>query len=320
MRLQKIDNIHSGAASELEPNIFSMSDELNGAFVPVLPDNGTRVDLRALQDVVDRRLSSLIATGRDATALDDALCYSLLSPGKRLRPLLTILAAWEFGPRDLRALDVGCAVEMVHAASLVLDDLPAMDNAVLRRGQPAAHVRFGEDVALLTVVALLSRAYAVLGEAPGLPAHIRAELVAILSQAVGSEGLSRGQLFDLRGAGRNGGADQSEVNHLKTGVLFVAAVEMAAAILDLRDERLTRLRRVALHLGQAFQLMDDLADEEEDGVALHALAPIITFVRHREGRVRLERHLSSALAELDPNGQLADLVRSTFSEALRSPE
>jgi geranylgeranyl diphosphate synthase type II len=300
-----------------------MSAASNGAFLPALPGNGTRIELGTLHDTVDRRLTSLIITDRAATTLDEALRYSLLSPGKRLRPLLTILAAWEFGPRDLRALDAGCALEMVHAASLVLDDLPAMDNAVLRRGQPAAHVRFGEDVALLTVVALLSRAYAVLGEAPGIPAHTRSELVAILSQAVGSEGLSRGQLLDLRGASMNGAADQSEVNHLKTGVLFVAAVEMAAAILELRDERLTRLQRCALHLGQAFQLMDDFADEAEDGFARNATGSatgsVIPLSGRRDGRVRLERHLRSALAELEPSGQLADLIRSTFSDALRLP-
>ena len=297
-----------------------MSAELNGAFIHALPGNGTRIGLCVIRDTVDRRLTSLIAMSWAATTLDDALRYSLLSPGKRLRPLLTILACWEFGPRDLRALDAGCALEMVHAASLVLDDLPAMDNAVLRRGQPAAHVRFGEDVALLTVVALLSRAYAVLGEAPGLPAHTRAELVGILSQAIGSEGLSRGQLLDLRGAGAGGGTHQSEVDHLKTGVLFVAAVEMAAAILELRDERLTGLRRCALHLGQAFQLMDDLADEAGDGCSQNAMISVIPLIARRDRRVRLERHLGSALAELDPNGQLADLIRSTFSDALRSPD
>jgi geranylgeranyl diphosphate synthase, type II len=301
-----------------------MSTELNAALLPALSGNGMRVDPRALQDAIDRRLSSLIATARAANALDQALSYSLLSPGKRLRPLLTIFAAWEYGPRDLRALDAGCALEMVHAASLVLDDLPAMDNATLRRGQPAAHVRFGEDVALLTVVALLSRAYAVLGEAPGLPAHVRAELVAILSQAVGSEGLSRGQLLDLRSVGAEGGAYPSEINHLKTGVLFVASVEMAAAILELRDERLTRLRRCALHLGQAFQLMDDLADEAEDGFPPEgirsAMASVMPRIGRRDRRMRLERHLAGALADLDPEGQLADLVRGTFSDALRSSE
>ena len=136
-----------------------MSAESNGAFLPALPGNGTRIELGTLHDTVDRRLTSLIMTGRTATTLDEALRYSLLSPGKRLRPLLTILAAWEFGPRDLRALDAGCALEMVHAASLVLDDLPAMDNAVLRarstrrscqvwRGRRAAHGR-GAAVARL---------------------------------------------------------------------------------------------------------------------------------------------------------------------------
>jgi geranylgeranyl diphosphate synthase, type II len=297
-----------------------MNAVLSDAFLPALYGNGMHLELRALRETVDRRLSSLIVTGRAANPLDEALSYSLLSPGKRLRPLLTILAAWEFGPRDLRALDAGCAIEMVHTASLVLDDLPAMDDAVLRRGQPAVHVRFGEDVALLTVVSLLSRAYAVLGEAPGLPPHTRAELVAILSQAIGSEGLSRGQLLDLRGAGAAGKAHPSEVDHFKTGVLFVGAVEMAAAILELRDERLTRLRRYALHLGQAFQSMDDLADEAEDGIAPEAASSAIAFVRRRERRMRLQRHFASALAELDPNGRLADLMRGTFSNALCSAE
>lgn len=299
-----------------------MHAELNGGSVLAPSGNGLGVELRTLQEAVDDRLTALIATDRTANALDEALSYSLLSPGKRLRPLLTIFAAWEFGPRDLRALDAGCALEMVHAASLVLDDLPAMDNASMRRGQPAAHVRFGEDVALLTVVSLLSRAYSVLGEAPGLPAHVRAELVAILSQAIGAEGLSRGQLLDLRGAGAasGDGANQSEANHLKTGVLFVATVEMAAAILELHDERLTRLRRVALHLGQAFQLMDDLADEAEDDFPQNAIAPVLARIGRRERRMRAEQHLASALAELDPNGQLADLIRITFCDALRSLE
>jgi geranylgeranyl diphosphate synthase type II len=297
-----------------------MNVEPNGASLLAPPGGGMRVDPRALHDAVDRRLSSLIATDRTANALDEALCYSLLSPGKRLRPMLTILASWEIGARDLRALDAGCALEMVHAASLVLDDLPAMDNAALRRGRPAAHVRFGEDVALLTVVALLSRAYAVLGEAPGLPAHVKAELVAILSQAIGSEGLSRGQLLDLHGSEAGGGAHRAEINHLKTGVLFVAAIEMAAAILELRDERLTRLRRCALHLGQAFQLMDDLADEAEDDYRRSATMPVLARIGRRERRSRLERHLAGALAGLDPNGQLADLVRGVFADALRSPE
>jgi geranylgeranyl diphosphate synthase type II len=299
-------------------------------FRPPHPLHSARNELRQLGTIVERRLEALIAPGTVANALEDALSYSLLSPGKRLRPLLTILAAWELGPRDLRALDAGCALEMVHAASLILDDVPAMDNARLRRGRPAAHVRFGEDVALLAVVSLLSRAFAVLGEAPGLTADTRAELVVILSRAIGAKGLARGQLFDLRGTGAGEGEDGSEVNHLKTGVLFVAAVEMAGAILALRDERLTRLHRCAIHLGQAFQLMDDLTDEVEDG------PPAGGFVG-RDGRVRevamrgartkrkdarqlLQRHLNSALGELDPAGHLAGLVRGTFSDVLRRPE
>ena len=106
------------------------------------------------------------------------------------------------------------------------------------------------------------------------PAHTRSELVAILASGwLG--GAEPRAVLDLRGANMNGAADQSEINHLKTGVLFVAAVEMAAAILELRDERLTRLQRCASHLGQAFQLMDDLADEAEDDFPRNAMGSVI---------------------------------------------
>lgn len=282
----------------------------------------SQTDLRVLRGIVDRRLGVLVPLRADPCDLDHALRYTLLAPGKRIRPLMTILAAWEFGPRDLRALDAACALEMVHAASLVLDDVPAMDDADMRRGRPAAHVRFGEDVAMLSVVGLLARAFGTLSTAAGISGETRARLVAILAEAVGADGLALGQFRDLREPDASRSADRlAESNHLKTGILFLAAIDMAAALHDVRDERLTALRNCARHLGQAFQLMDDLADglggaaAEDEGKA-----GLLTLLGRPEVHGRLQRHFHQALDCVAPKGQMAALMREIFGPILSAEE
>ena len=150
------------------------------------------------RSAVDRRLSELVpAVDGGAGRLSDAARYALLAPGKRLRPLLTMAAAAQFGAPPHAALDAGCAFEMVHAASLLLDDLPSMDDAALRRGRATAHRVHGEDLAVLAAVALLARAFGVLGAAEAIAPEGRLRLVARLSEAVGFDGLSAGQTRDL---------------------------------------------------------------------------------------------------------------------------
>jgi geranylgeranyl diphosphate synthase type II len=143
---------------------------------------------------VEARLLALHPGSEGGMALTDAMAYSLLAGGKRLRPVLTVLTARILGADPAAALDPACAVEMIHTASLILDDLPCMDNALLRRGRPANHRVFGEDVANLAAVSLLSEAFGVLSRAPGLTPVIRCQLVELLADAVGPGGLADGQI------------------------------------------------------------------------------------------------------------------------------
>jgi geranylgeranyl diphosphate synthase type II len=255
--------------------------------------------------------------------LDQAVRYTLLAPGKRIRPLLTILAARELGADPLDALDAGCALEMVHAASLVLDDLPSMDDAPWRRGQPSTHVVFGEDTAILASIALLSRAYATVANAARVEPAARCALVTILARAVGADGLSGGQYQDLRSASPRELDCIADANHLKTGMLFVAGIEMAAAIAGVADGRLEQMRACATHIGQAFQLLDDLRDaglhdplgRSEDA----GKATLQSILGQDEARERLARHVAHATACLARDGELADYIARIFVGFAREP-
>jgi geranylgeranyl diphosphate synthase type II len=275
----------------------------------------SRTDIRVLLGAVERRLKALAPAEDPTDPLVAAVRYAVLAPGKRLRPLLVVLAAQECGADALDALDAGCALEMVHAASLVVDDLPAMDDTPLRRGQPSTHVAFGEAEAILAGVTLLSRAYATVAETPRLDPGIRCSLVAILARAVGTGGLATGQVQDLRGSAQASRIE--DANHLKTGMLFVAAVEMAAAIARAPAQQLERLRVFAGHLGQAFQLLDDLLDGADPGGDAPGedagKATLLAMLGENEVRQRLERHVAHALDELNPDGGLAQLVAQIFA-------
>ena len=248
----------------------------------------------------------------------------MLAPGKRIRPLLTIMAGWESGSRALTALDAGCALEMVHAASLILDDMPAMDDAPERRGQAATHVQFGEDVAMLSAITLLNQAYATIAGMDNVDAATRCALIAILSRAVGLQGLAGGQYADLRPSDRREAGAVALTTHLKTGVLFVAAVEMAATVHRMTLDATERLRGFAVELGQAFQILDDLVDShtllpagrpEDDGKAT-----LLSLLGQEATHSRLRTHVDGALGSLQPSGPLALFVRNIFSAATPMPE
>jgi geranylgeranyl diphosphate synthase type II len=265
---------------------------------------------------IERRLAA--ASPSETDPLTGAVRHALLAPGKRLRPLLAMLAGWELDCRDPGLIEAGIALEMAHAASLVLDDLPSMDNAAWRRGRPATHVAFGEDAAILASIALLSRAYATLSSAGNLEAETRCQLVTILTQAVGSGGLATGQLQDLRGHDRLRPVDQIlRSNHLKTGSLFLAAVDMACVIAraDARDHE--RCRQFANHFGQAYQLLDDLDDGNDaqvDGGDL-GKATLVSILGHDEVRSRMMAHVAEALSTLRPGGFLSTFASELFCEA-----
>ncbi len=208
---------------------------------------------------------SLPERSQVAPALFDAVEAAVLSRGKRLRPLVA-LAAGELlhAPREASTA-VAVAVEYVHAASLVLDDLPSMDDALRRRGQPALHVTHGVATAELVAVALVTRAFETVARGPAMSAAVRARVVAELAEAVGAEGCCAGQAADLAANPAALSLEDLEAIHSrKTGALFVGAVRGGALAGGARERPLTALTLFARNVGLAFQITDDLLDLEGD--------------------------------------------------------
>ena len=203
-------------------------------------------------------LSARVATV-DAGALGQAMAYSLDS-GKRLRPLMTVIAAEAFGASSDVAIDSACAIEMIHTASLILDDLPCMDDARQRRGKAANHVAFGEDVAILASVSLLTEAFGTVARDAKLSSDRRVDIQALLARTVGVEGLAAGQVNDLRDEGPVSDVELAARHRQKTGVLFVACIQAGALAADVIDERLGPLEAFGERTGLSFQMLDDLLD------------------------------------------------------------
>ncbi|WP_285424056.1 MULTISPECIES: polyprenyl synthetase family protein [unclassified Pseudomonas] len=265
-------------------------------------DHGFTERLSHVRASIEKRLDELLPESgneRDLVAL--AMRECTLAPGKRMRPILLMLAAEGLGHDGTCGLDLGCAVEMIHAASLVLDDMPCMDNAALRRGRPTVHLKFGEDVAILTAVALLSRAFGVIASISDLAPATRTQLVELAANAVGMQGLVRGQFQDLRDGQHPRSPEEIAVtNNLKTGVLFGAIVDMAWLISDAGESVRPQLQVFAVELGQAFQMYDDLRDSCPDSDKDQGKdAGKSTFVSlYGEARVKEQLHLHLANAEL----------------------
>ena len=275
----------------------------------------------SLRQRVDARLAALLPVAESAQdSVNLALREGTLAPGKRLRPLLVLMALGDLGCSTDAALDPACALEMVHTASLFLDDMPCMDNATLRRGQPTIHLRFGEDVAVLAAVALLSHAYGVMAAAPGLSPQQRNAAVASLARAVGAQGLVRGQFRDLRGHAEERPLDALlATNQLKTGSLFTAALDLAALLAEADAVQSRHLRGFAGELGLAFQLLDDIADgltPQETGKDCQqdrTKTTLVSLLGRQAAQQQLAAHRTAALNHLEAinlgNGELARLVR-----------
>jgi len=235
-----------------------------GALGQGMDDGSFLRSVEQLRDGVDRRLAQLVpAADQSPIDLGAAVRYALLAPGKRFRPILTLLVARDMGAREGLALDSACSFEMVHAASLILDDLPSMDDAGLRRGRATTHRAYGEANAILAAVGLLNRAFGVIAEDQGLSLAQRNAISAGLSTAVGFRGLTAGQSRDLDRRGRMLSNDEIDlVNHQKTGVLLVAAAQAGAEIAGADATACEAVGEFARRIGLAFQIRDDLIDIE----------------------------------------------------------
>jgi geranylgeranyl diphosphate synthase type II len=227
----------------------------------VAPPRAKRDPLDARRERFEHHLERVLAAhGRAPGALGEAIRYAALSPGKRLRPLLTLEACTASGGRWHEALPCAAAVELVHAFSLVHDDLPAMDDDDFRRGLPTTHKRFGEAIAILAGDALLSLAFEELGALERTRGAARAaEAMRRLARASGGEELIAGQALDLAAEGRAvSEIEVSTIHQRKTGALFGCALALGGLAAGARADRIDALDAAGRHLGLSFQIHDDL--------------------------------------------------------------
>jgi len=230
---------------------------------------------RARQLRVEQALSDWVAPDAPA-GLGDAMRYAVLDGGKRLRPLLVLAASEAVGGStsvvsfNEAALRAACAVELIHAYSLVHDDMPCMDNDVLRRGKPTVHVRFGEARALLAGDALQALAFELLTpDEATVPPTVQAQLCRLLALAAGSGGMAGGQAIDLASVGvKLNESKLREMHRLKTGALLQGSVMMGAACGAPSAQALAALSAYGAAIGLAFQVVDDILDVTADSATL----------------------------------------------------
>jgi geranylgeranyl diphosphate synthase type II len=267
---------------------------------------------------VEAALRRLVEPSR-APAVAAAVEDSLFAPAKRLRPILALLVADLLRGDPASVLPAGCAIEMVHTASLILDDLPAMDDAKTRRGRPTCHVVHGEATAVLAAFALNNRAFEILAEGwdGGPDAAVRGALARELARAIGQDGMIAGQSVDLQMEGRAIDFPTLEFIHSrKTGALFMASAATGAMASRSRPAEAAAVVAYAKNLGLAFQIVDDLIDATVDaaeaGKDVGQDARKTTFVSFagREGaRALAEELITVSIDALSPFGTRATPLR-----------
>ena len=271
--------------------------------------------------LTDSLLERLLVVPPDLEArVYEAMRYAALGPGKRLRPFLVLAGARLFGVNRQCALQVAAAIEMVHAYSLVHDDLPAMDDSDLRRGRPTCHKEFDEATAILAGDGLLTMAFELLAhpDAHADPA-VRCELVAALAAAAGAAGMVGGQMIDLIAEHRSLDIGAiTRLQRMKTGALIAFSCEAGSILARAPAEARTALRGYAHDLGLAFQIADDLLDVEgspaETGKpagadAAAGKATFVSILGVERARNQAELLIDQAVAHLDLFGGRAELLR-----------
>jgi farnesyl diphosphate synthase len=273
---------------------------------------------RVVNEILDKLLP--MHQGLEAR-LHEAIRYSALSGGKRIRPFLVMSSAALFDVTPEYALRVAAAIEMVHSYSLIHDDLPAMDNDELRRGLPTCHVKFGEAVAILAGDALLTRAFEVLAHPATHPdPRVRSDLVLELARSGGTDGMVGGQMLDLMAEHHS--LEEEEVTRLqrlKTGSLIAFCCEAGALLAKASDSARVALRAYAHDLGLAFQIVDDLLDVEGDEGEVGkktgkdeaaGKATFVTLMGAERARAQSEMLAAQAVQHLEVFVEKADPLRA----------
>jgi len=276
---------------------------------------------------VEQTLGELLVTAQgDAGRLHGAMQYGVLAPGKRVRATILVLCAGE--SHAAAALWPAAALEMVHAASLMLDDLPSMDNATLRRGRKAAHLAFGEDITILAAISLITRAFEVMATDPRNCEAKRARLAAILAKALGPAGLVRGQELDLAHVAPDASVEQIEHMHgMKTGALFAAAAAMGAVVADHGAGVAEAFRLAGCDIGIAYQAYDDLLDVVATAEAAgkdvrrdDAKATVVSLLGAGGAELRARARLEAAHARLRAIGRSGDGLAAYLDVLTRTLE
>jgi geranylgeranyl diphosphate synthase, type II len=271
-----------------------------------------------LRTMVDSALERLPFSTVPATAgLEEAMRYSLLAGGKRVRPVLALATARALGSDPEGFLPIASAIELIHTYSLIHDDLPAMDDDELRRGLPTSHIKFGEDVAILAGDGLFAEAVRLFCEQPGDPAHVLAALRE-LTAATGVDGMVGGQYVDVT-VGELDAEGLRALHALKTGRLIAASVGVVLTLEGLEEPETIQLRRFANELGVLFQIVDDILDVTESDEQLgkphgsderHGkLTYVSLFGLERARELAAESHTKALAALAEASGDTNDLKR-----------
>lgn len=276
--------------------------------------------MSAYQERINQELDALTQKGPCFQhTLFEAMRYSLLDGGKRIRPILTLEFARLCGVSQEVAMPYACAIEMIHTSSLIHDDLPCMDDDALRRGRPTNHIVYGEAIAVLAGDALLNYAFETVLNAP----ELCQDAAQVLARAVGASGMMGGQVIDLEGETRDLSLEElGELHRLKTGALIRAAVEMGCALGGADNARRSGAIAYAEALGLAFQMKDDILDVEGDAAVLgkatgvDALCHKTTYVsllgidRAKEMLAELTERAEQALSVFPEHEFLSELTRA----------
>jgi farnesyl diphosphate synthase len=298
-------------------------DAINRAFLTRLEETA-----RDIEVLLERLLAPAPVAGETSrpARLLEAMRYASLGGGKRFRPFLVAESAALFDVPRERALMTGAALEFVHCYSLVHDDLPAMDNDALRRGQPTVHKKFDDATAILAGDGLLTFAFDVLSRAETHPVPmVRMQLVSALARASGIGGMAGGQMLDLAAEGRFaqghplklGETDVRTLQAMKTGALLRFACQAGGILGEATGEKREALDRYGVAVGQAFQIADDLLDLEGDPAlvgkstgkdAVAGKATMVSVLGAAGAKVRLKALVAEAAAALAPFGSAAAIL------------
>ena len=225
--------------------------------------------IESSQLFINRAIIKTIEDMQIPITLKNSMLYSIKAGGKRIRPIIMVATAEAFGGKKEDVLPVAIALELIHTYSLIHDDLPAMDDDELRRGQPTNHIQFDEATAILAGDALLTVAFQIITEAENLSAEQKVTVINRLSIAAGSSGMVAGQILDLEAEEKQVSFSELEqIHRLKTGELLIFAVEMGAYLAGASQKQINAVKQYGHHIGLIFQIQDDILDIEGDQAKL----------------------------------------------------